>query len=852
MNMSIVNEHEQIMTDGVAPPTLPPQPPPPQQQQRDDDNYTAFEKKLKWVKSIKKKFKRYIKQISVVGFNSGKYDINLIRPFLPASLIKFGKRPEMVIKKGNGYMAISTNKLKFVDIGNYLAAGTSLKQFYAAYNVSTAKETFPYQWFDSLAKLDHPGLPNDKGVFKSILTNKGISDDEFQDAKNMFISKGFTTFRDWVRYYNNADVIGFSEALQKMLKFEREQNKLDMLKCSISLPGLTQRYLFQRLAKMGKDYFVTFAECHKHILKHLLDSIIGGPSIIFHRYHERLVTWIRGKYPCKKIVGYDANSLYLYCLGKKMCTGFYSVLDKCNGYRRSTPYSHQSINWLECLKAANPDLNILHGENRMEVRVGNFLVDGYDPDTQTVYEFYGCYWHGHSCTKNHDSVKWQQVLDREAELRDHHGVTNIVSITSCEWESKPEAKKQYRDPINTPTMTQEKILSDIMDDRIFGLVTVDIHVPEDAIPRFSEFPPIFKNTEIGLDDIGENMQEFCRSVGRKNGVKRSLISSMWAKNHTILTPLLQKYVDLGLVVTNIERVIEYQGKEVFRWFVDEVSDDRRRADLGGSDFEMRGAASKLKGNCAYGRTLMNKYKQTKICFTEEKNVPKHVNDSFLKDLHELEGGVYEVEKQPRKIVHDLPIQIGLGVYSYAKLRMIEFWEFINTHLDKDKYQLMEMDTDSLYIAFAEDTIDECVLPEKKSEWMKRKWDFFSSEDEVKKVDFAGESISFAQWDKRTPGKFKAEFVGNGMICISSKLYTAWSDKETKFGCKGVQQKRNDLKVDNFLAVLKTQKPYNVQNAGFIKHGDVIRTYTQEKIGMGYFYGKRKVGADSYSTTHLDI
>ena len=26
-----------------------------------------------------------------------------------------------------------------------------------------------------------------------------------------------------------------------------------------------------------------------------------------------------------------------------------------------------------------------------------FLVDGYDPETNTVYQFHGCHWHGHTC-----------------------------------------------------------------------------------------------------------------------------------------------------------------------------------------------------------------------------------------------------------------------------------------------------------------------------------------------------------------------------------------------------------------------------------------------------------------------
>jgi hypothetical protein len=56
-------------------------------------------------------------------------------------------------------MVVSTKKLKYLDLMNYLAAGTSLDSFYKAYNVTTPKGTFPYQWFDTLEKLNYSGLP---------------------------------------------------------------------------------------------------------------------------------------------------------------------------------------------------------------------------------------------------------------------------------------------------------------------------------------------------------------------------------------------------------------------------------------------------------------------------------------------------------------------------------------------------------------------------------------------------------------------------------------------------------------------------------------------------------------------
>ena len=93
----------------------------------------------------------------------------------------------------------------------------------------------------------------------------------------------------------------------------------------------------------------------------------------------------------------------------------------------------------------------------------------------------------------------------------------------------------------------------------------------------------------------------------------------------LLTPLLKKYLKLCLVVTRPELLISYNGEAVFDWFTQEVCDDRRRADLSGFDLKMKGEASKFKGNCGYGRTLMNKSGHTQLSFAKEKNLIKNTS-----------------------------------------------------------------------------------------------------------------------------------------------------------------------------------------------------------------------------------
>ena len=57
--------------------------------------------------------------------------------------------------------------------------------------------------------------------------------------------------------------------------------------------------------------------------------------------------------------------------------------------------------------------------------------------------------------------------------------------------------------------------------------------------------------------------------------------------------------------------------------------------------------------------------------------------------------------------------------------------------------------------------------------------------------------------------------------------------------------------EDFLDVL-LKRTFHAMNAGIISDGQTMKTYLQTKVGMTYFYPKRKVLADGVSTTHLDI
>ena len=98
----------------------------------------------------------------------------------------------------------------------------------------------------------------------------------------------------------------------------------------------------------------------------------------------------------------------------------------------------------------------------------------------------------------------------------------------------------------------------------------------------------------------------------------------------------------------------------------------------------------------------------------------------------------------------------------------------------------------VHIVFAKANIDECVRPGLRDKGLAEKWTSFSSEDRPTMVPFKDHMISLKQFDKRTPGNFKPEFVGNGQTCLNSKVYHIWNDTDEKTSCKGLQEKKKSF------------------------------------------------------------
>ena len=92
---------------------------------------------------LKEKLDEYLYELLVLVFNSGSYDINVVKKHLFPYLVKHDE-VKFFIKRNNNHMCLKTEHLEFLDITNYLAHEFIYDAFIKAYECSQTKGYFPY------------------------------------------------------------------------------------------------------------------------------------------------------------------------------------------------------------------------------------------------------------------------------------------------------------------------------------------------------------------------------------------------------------------------------------------------------------------------------------------------------------------------------------------------------------------------------------------------------------------------------------------------------------------------------------------------------------------------------------
>ena len=841
------------------------------------------------ISQLIKKFHAYLSELPIVGFNSQKYDLNVLRTPLIRYLMKHDQI-KFVIKRDSSMKCLKTVQLKFLDILNYLAPGFSYDSFVKAYGCNLQKGFFPYEYVDSLDKLDDNSLPPHSS-FWSDLKNSNISSEEYYFCQQVWITHQMKTMSDFLRWYNNRDVVPFLEAVEKQFAVY-QSNGIDMFKDAVSVPGLATKWLYQ---KSDRTKFSIPLINRKHLdLYHTIrKNIVGGPAIVFHRYHERQKTLIRehdfeNPKLCQKIYGFDANALYLWSAMQTLPTGSMIRRQSKNNFKPelSDYYGRLSVEWMSFI-AHIDSVFIEHKFNTGERKIGQhgIPVDGFCENSNTVYQFHGCLFHGcphANCpiiknqTINPINLQSFHILQQKTKLKDIYIRAlgyNLVTIYECEWKLMKQSSfcKSFLKALSNhqmsenKSMTESEVIAAIITKSFYGFVECDLHVPHHLRDKFAEMPPIFKHYSLSRQHLSPTMLSHAEKFNLFKTPQRALIGSFSGKKILVLTTLLHWYLKHGLEITKVYQIVQYQPFKCFYTFGTSVCDLRRQGDLDQSK-KIISETAKLSGNVVYGTTITNKERFTEVKYVSDPlKVSSMANSERYLSSEELANDVYEVSLAKSKITLDTPVVIGLTILQLAKLRMLEFYyDLMLYYFNRSDFQYVTMDTDSAYFATSAN-FEDIVIPSKRAEFFSQydKW-FVPPFCPEHKKDFVKTKLVRKEWHlrecckkafdfhKRTPGLFKEEFCGDGIIALNSKMYFCFGNFGNKISSKGVSKVHNSLQKEQYLETLKKRVTLAGINKGIIRKNNKMFTYSQRRNALNFFYAKRYVHDDGVTTSPLNV
>ena len=158
---------------------------------------------------------------------------------------------------------------------------------------------------------------------------------------------------------------------------------------------------------------------------------------------------------------------------------------------------------------------------------------------------------------------------------------------------------------------------------------------------------------------------------------------------------------------------------------------------------------------------MDRSRHTVTKYLTDEKTNAAINIKLFKKLDHVNNSLYQVELAKAQTEHKEPIIVGFFILQYAKMQMLELcYKFFTKFCDVNKFEELEMDTDSLYLALAEKELEDRIRPEMREESQRLRSndcvDIFTA-DAVANFFPRTCCVKHKQHDKREPGLFKEEF-----------------------------------------------------------------------------------------------
>lgn len=234
---------------------------------------------------------------------------------------------------------------------------------------------------------------------------------------------------------------------------------------------------------------------------------------------------------------------------------------------------------------------------------------------------------------------------------------------------------------------------------------------------------------------------------------------------------LKQCLDLGLKLTKIHRILEFDQRPWMKPYIDLNTEKRKQAE---NPFEVD--FFKLMNNAVFGKCLENIRGRVDVQLVKNSDqAQKLINKPNFKSYKIFSDNLIACHMEKTKLKFDKPIYVGMVILDMSKYLM---YDFHYNHIKpkyKNKAKLLFTDTDSL-----------CYHIQSKDYYrdMKRKSKFFDTSN------FPKDHFLYSDTNKKVMGKMKDETGGvpiKEFVGLRSKLYAYTTANIIEKRAKGISK-----------------------------------------------------------------
>ena len=814
---------------------------------------------------------------NIIGFNSSKFDLNLIL----SNLCSDKWRIRTIIGSSSQYKMISVYPivdkevdeskigLRFIDIRNYIAGGT-LDQFTKDFGHNDGKRVkgfFPYQfittenWKEELFKTE----PFKKEHFYSDLTKTEINDADY--AVYLEDTKNYTNRLQYFIHYCDQDVMIMLDPIDSIIA-ETFEYKIDMLhNMSLSSNASMIRYSLAYESFNPRETYTEETGPSDYILtKKVWTYKVNG-------YKDQDEKAKRSTKDNVKEEDFEyfrdlfKNSKCYLC-GEPFKRDNKPTLDRIDNKK-----GHTKDNVLPCCVYCNKcKSNKDEKQARLNINLRKFALLNKLPFTLSEDDEKAYYILREGITGGLSNVQHRinlKGLTRINKLKydaathtisnydtdnimTHFVGTDFNSLYPSVFSSNPHPFIKYTGgrmympgrllkTMECDNAVFKKMAMQIINkkDTLFVAV-VKGRIPKERINECINFLPIIRNKDIvtNKETIGEYMYDYMVKNDIKTETKERKLTQLAETDdyQSFSSYYLWYLMDrFGFVIEDIKTLLVFEKNTCFNKFANLFMETRQKAELEGK--KGKGMFCKISLNGSYGYDAMNTSKYSSVKVMTKGAAQSAALSRKYRSMSAINEEYYKVVIQDEDYKCDTCIQEAYFTLDNAKYWYLVFiYDFMNKCMDVNRFHFIEGDTDSAYWAVAGDRdLDNtqafsAIITDKKfydeNIYKFAPYDFFCF-DEKYRPKLATKEEQKAH-EKKLLG-LAIEKQGDNMIALCPKCYTSFNGtsdliKVIAMKIKGVSLKQNKhLTPEHYLRVITESVTFDGANVNLmLKNGYMTR------------------------------